>query len=292
MRQYLFVLTAILFLCLPNAVIQAQENKDFVIALKPDKNPDQMILEKEQLSEYLTKKIGIPVKVIIPTSSAVLLQGLSNESIDLGYLSSVDMVQAMNNNSAEILLAGEIEGKTSYSSIWLVKKEAQYKSISDLKGKSVAFASKTSTSGFLMPLRDLIQQNLLVEKQKPESFFGQGQVWYGSGYVSAVQRLLDGQAEAAAVSDYVFYQNKHLTEEQKSKLKVLQKQGPVPTHILAVRASLKKDLKSKIENALLDLNKENQELRDKVFTSKLVKVKSEEHLKPTVEALNYTNLIQ
>jgi phosphonate transport system substrate-binding protein len=266
------------------------EIKEIVIALKPDKNPDQMISERKALETELSKSLNHKVKVIIPTSSAVILQGFANGTIDLGYLSSLDMVNAENAKAAELLLVGRINGKTSYESMWLVKAESKYSSVKDLKNKPVAFASRTSTSGYLIPYWNLIKLSLLQEKQDPATYFGSGNVWYGSGYVTAVQRVLDGTAEAAAVSDYVFDQDKHLTADQKSKLKILQRQGPVPTHVIAARKSLSPDQMLELKKALLQFGKINIELRDKVFSSEIIDSKSLNHLASTREALSLTGL--
>ena len=99
--------------------------------------------------------------------------------------------------------AGEIDGKTSYKSYWVTLKEKPYQSVKDLQGKPIAFSGKTSTSGYVIPLWDLRQKNLISDSGKAEEFFGAGNVWFGSGYVSAVERVLNGDAEAAAVSYYV-----------------------------------------------------------------------------------------
>jgi ABC-type phosphate/phosphonate transport system substrate-binding protein len=112
--------------------------------------------------------------------------------VDLGYLSATDMVVAQKRNAGEVLLAGEIDGKNSYQSYWLALKEKPYDSVEDLKGKPVAFASKTSTSGYLIPLYDLKQKGLL-SKPNAEEFFGAGNLFFGTGYVSAVERVLNGR---------------------------------------------------------------------------------------------------
>jgi ABC-type phosphate/phosphonate transport system substrate-binding protein len=106
-----------------------------VVALKPDKDPDAMIAEREQLSKYLSDKLGRPVEVIVPLSAAVILEGLSNGTIDLAYLSATDMLNVISQQIATILLAGEIDGKTSYQSYWVTLKDKPYQSIADLKGK-------------------------------------------------------------------------------------------------------------------------------------------------------------
>lgn len=261
--------------------------KKVVIALKPDKNPEQMLQERKTLSDFLSKKMGRPVEVIVPLSSSVIIEGFANGTIDLGYLSATDMVIAQKKNVAQILLAGEIDGRNFYQSYWVALKEKPYNKIEDLRGKPVAFASKTSTSGYLIPVYDLKRKGLLTNPD-PEEFFGKGNLFYGTGYVSAIERVLNGQAEAAAVSYYVLDKDKHLTADQRAKLKKVTKQGPVPTHVIAVRSSISETDRQALRQGLETMNeKENAGLRDKVFTSKLVEVDSEEHVQAIREALDF-----
>ncbi len=267
-----------------NTATPSAVSQKLVIALKPDKNPDQMVAERENLSKFLSEKLGRPVEVIIPLSAAVINEGFANGTVDLGYLSATDLINA---KAAELMLVGEIDGKTTYKSYWLALKDKPYDEIADLKGKPIAFSSRTSTSGYVIPLWDLKQRGLLSETNDPEEFFGKGNVFFGTGYVSAVERVLSGDAEAAAVSYYVLDQDKHLSVEQRDRLKKVAEQGDVPTHIVAVRSSISADERAKIKQAVLALNDSpNTELRDKVFTSKLVEADQETHLKPMREALS------
>jgi phosphonate transport system substrate-binding protein len=262
---------------------QPPGGQKIVIALKPDKNPEQMAQERQSLQKYLSDKLGRPVEVIIPLSAAVINEGFANGTIDLGYLSANDLINA---KDAKLLLVGEIKGRTAYESYWLALRDKPYQKVEDLKGKPIAFASKTSTSGFIIPLWDLRRKNLISDKNDPEEFFGAGNVFFGTGYVSAVERVLNGQAEAAAVSYYVLDENKHLSDEQRAKLKKVAAQGDVPTHIIAARKSLTAEEQATLKKALLTLNEGgNEALRDKVFTSKLVETDAEKHLAPLREAL-------
>lgn len=255
-----------------------------VVALKPDKNPDQMIAEREAAAKFLSEKLGRPVEVIIPLSAAVINEGFANGTIDIGYLSGTDLINAK--DAAELLLVGEINGKTTYKSYWVSLKDKPYSKVEDLKGKPIAFASKTSTSGFVIPLWDLRTKGLISERADPEEFFGKGNVFFGTGYVSAIERVLSGEAEAAAVSYYVLDESKHLTDEQRAKLKKVAEQGDVPTHIIAIRKTLTGADRDKLRAAFLSLNDgAKTELRDKLFTSKLVEAEQEAHLKPLREAL-------
>jgi len=266
-----------------NQPANSASTQKIVVALKPDKNPDQMMAERESLQKYLSEKLGKPVEVIIPLSGAVINEGFANGTIDIGYVSGNDLINA---KDAELLLVGEINGNTTYKSYWLALKEKPYSKVEDLRDKRIAFASKTSTSGFVIPLWDLRRKNLVSEKADPEEFFGKGNVFYGTGYVSAVERVLSGEAEAAAVSYYVLDENKHLTGEQRAKLTKVAEQGDVPTHIIAIRKTLTGADRDKLKSALLAMNEgSSTDLRDKLFTSKLVEANQEEHLRPLREAL-------
>ncbi len=256
------------------------------VALQPDKDPDRMLEERASLEKYLETGLGVPVRVVIPMSSAVIIEGFANGSIDVAYLSSTDALRAMEDGAGSIVLAGEIDGKTHYNSYWVTLKDKPYESVEDLRGKRIAFSSRTSTSGYMIPVWDLYKKDLITAEEGPDGFFGSGNVTYGVGYVSAVEHVLRGSAEAAAVSDYVLDKDRHLRPEQREQLRMLAKQGPVPTHTISVRSNLAPEDRQALERGLLEMNEKKPELRDKVFTSRLVVVDPEEHVRVTREAFD------
>ncbi len=271
------------------ASVSAQELSlpKVVVALKPDKNPELMLAEKASLEGMLRESLGRDAEVVIPLAASTILEGLSNGTIDLGYLSATDMVNARKRGAAKVLLAGEFpDGRRAYDSYWVTLRESPLSSVEDLRGKAVAFASRTSTSGFVVPLLDLRRRGLVGDEVNLEGFFGRGNVIFGVGYVSAVERVLSGEVAAAAVSYYVLDLDKHLTAEQRGRLRMLQKQGPVPSHVIAARASLSASDLAVLREAMLGLNAaERAGLRDKLFTTKLVAVDEEEHLKDLAEGV-------
>ena len=268
------------------ACATAADQPAVVLALKPDKNPEAMSAERAQLATLLGTALGRRVEVIVPTASAVISTGLANGTIDAAHVASTDAAKdAMDPaqpGPSRIALAVQVKGQTSYRSVWLTLADKPYASIADLSGKPVAFASRTSTSGCIVPLYDLQQRGLIAAGGSPADFFGSGNVFYGTGYVSAVERVLDGSAEAAAVSDYVFEGAKHLSPEQKARLRVLASQGPVPTHVLAVRRALPAAEAVALVDAIQTLP---AELRDRVFGGPLVEVDEQAHLAPIRAAL-------
>ena len=173
-----------------------------MIALKANKNPESMLTEKQTLELYLSTKLNRKVKVIIPTDSSIVVESFRNGTLDLGYLSSTDAARNLDQNTASVLLIHLKNGKPHYDSVWLGRKEGNYQSIEDLRDKPVAFAAGPKTSGFLIPCLDLAGRGLVGSDTSLNDFFSQ--TIYGTGYTSAVEKVLSGEVEAAAVSDYVF----------------------------------------------------------------------------------------
>ena len=255
-----------------------------IIALKANKNPEKMLAEKYDLEKYLSAKLNRQVEVIIPTDSATVVESFRNGTLDLGYLSSTDAARNLDQKTASILLVHLKNGKTNYDSIWLSLKDKPYKSIEELKDKPVAFASRSSTSGFLIPTWDLAKKGFVGPDTSLTAYFSQ--TVYGTGYVSAVEKVLSGEVEAAAVSDYVFKgDNKYLSDNQKAKLKIVQEQGPVPAHTLCIRGSISQNDRAFLKKIFLQMNEENPKLRDRIFNGELVVVNEDEHLSVTREAI-------
>jgi len=271
----------ILLVLLAASPVLAAEN--VIIALKPDKDPDKMLAERKKLGEALSGNLGKPVEVVVPMSSAVITEGLANGTIDLAFVSAMEMLKIKKSGAGSLLLAGvKPDGTTGYKSYWITLTGKPYKSIADLQGKTVAFSSRTSTSGYLIPLLDLNARGL-VKGTGASAFFGD--VWFGSGYVSAVERVLSGEAEAAAVSDYVLDGDKYLSADQKSLLRKVQEQGPVPTHVLAVSTKVTPETAARLKKALLALNTGALGISEDVFSVNLKEVDEETHLKPVRDAL-------
>jgi len=299
----LLISTAILFLqSCSNSQEVKNENGDentslsirsLNIALKPNKNVQAQRADEKSLGQALEKVIGIPVNITTPNNKTIIEAGLANKTIDVGYVSSSDAISFADNKVAEVLVAGQHESVDPegnnykgpyYFSVWLTLKDRPYESIADLKGKKIAFSSRTSTSGYLIPCWDLIKKGIIPEGGSLKNFFGENNIFFGSGYVSAVEQVLEGKAEAAAVSYYVYEKDKHLELAQREKLKVIQRQGPVASHTFCARMSLSSKDRKIIKDALIQIVEDKPELSQSLFGGTLTSVNATEHLKAPREA--------
>jgi phosphonate transport system substrate-binding protein len=113
-----------------------------------------------------------------------------------------------------------------------------------------------------------------------------GQVTYGGGYDKALQAVLRGQADVAAVSEYAMFPP-YLTPAESSQLRVLYSISGVPAHGVAIDDDVPASTRNKLIAAMLKLNEpaNNPMLKSLYNSTKLVKVNHDNHLKPIRNAL-------
>ncbi len=246
-----------------------------IFAFQPQENPEGLAPGARELAAYLSTELGTPTEVFLPTTYAAVVEAMRSGHADVAYLSGWPYLTAHREAGAEILVVEERNGSPFYQSQWFVRADGDVESLADLRGRSVAFPSPASTSGYLFPVARLVEEGLLQTGEDPQAFFGQ--VLFAGGYEQALQALAAGSVDAAAAADYAF--PLYLDEAQRARVRVLTQQGPVPTHGLAVRGSLPPAWKERIRAALLTLNEpEHQELLRSVYgAERLVSRTHEEH---------------
>ena len=255
---------------------EAPEIEKIIFAFQPQENPEGLELNTKKLAEFMQKETGIPSEAFTPTTYAAVVEALRNDNAHVAYFSGWPYLIAHNTADVELLVVEERDGNPFYFSQWYVAKDSDIKTLADLKGKDIAFTSQTSTSGYLFPLSKVIEEGHLKTGQDPKEFFGE--VLFAGGYESALKALAEGKVEAAAASDYA--PGRYLSEEEQGKIRVLTKQGPAPTHGIAIKSNLPPEVKAKVKAAFLKLNEpEHKELLKSIYgAEKLVVRTHDEHV--------------
>lgn len=253
-----------------------------IYAFQPQENPEGLQLSTEKFAEFMEKETGIETEIFIPTSYGVIVEALRNDNAHVAYFSGWPYLIAYNTADVELLVAEVRDGNPYYYSQWYTTKESGIESLADLEGEPIAFTSRTSTSGYLFPLSKVIEEGHLEQNQDPKEYFGE--VLYAGGYDIALKSLLAGKVKAAAASDYA--PGRYLSEEERAQLRVLTKQGPAPTHGIAIKKSVPKEIRDKVQTALLKLNEpEHKELLKSIYgAEKLVARGHDEHVAPLAKA--------
>ncbi|MHA7646659.1 phosphate/phosphite/phosphonate ABC transporter substrate-binding protein [Nitrosopumilus sp. S4] len=246
--------------------------KKITIAVMPNEDPMVFELQSNMLEEYFTDKLGVETEVFFPTDATTTVESIVTGDTQIAFMSARPAEFAYErSNQKTMLFMAEVRPFTSasgekldtfyWSEFW-VKKDSGINKLEDAKGKNVAFSGPTSTSGYLFPMAKLVDKGLIKSGDEANTFFNN--VLFSGGYQQSLNALIEGQVDIAAGGDHAKY--RYLTPEEQSQIKVIEKQGPVPTHGITYRTDMiSPEIITKFEKAVLDMKSERPDLLEKAL---------------------------
>ena len=119
------------------------------VAMIPSTDPGKIVRESQPLVNYLEKKTGSRVELVVPTSYAAVVEAIANDRVDIAYLGGFTFVQASQRAGVRPLVQRERD--QNFHSVFITQPGSGINSLADLKEHSFAFGDVNSTSGHLMP---------------------------------------------------------------------------------------------------------------------------------------------
>src|SRR5215472_8525747 len=166
---------------------------ELVFAVIPAENASGVTERFTPLTEYLSKELGVPVKLRIVADYAGVIEGQRGGQIHIGYYGPASYARAYVTGVKIEPFAVEVasDGSKAYHSVFYVKKDSPYQKIEDLKGKNLGLVDPNSTSGNNVP-------RFVLDKMKidPETFFSK--VVYTGSHENAIIALQQGTVDIAA----------------------------------------------------------------------------------------------
>jgi phosphonate transport system substrate-binding protein len=224
--------------------------KQLVMAVTPSNIPTELFKASEAFAAELGKKLGVPIKVYMPTDYLGVVEALRNQTADLAFVHPAGYVFANREAKAQIVAVDVWHGKTSYTSRFYVRKDSGIKALEELRGKSIAFVDPGSTSGYVYPMVMLIKKGL-VKDRNPKTFFKEAM--FAGTHEAALLALLNGSVDAVASFDLAPQQ--YLKDRERvEKLTFVAETDPIPEAGVIVREGMDPDLVKKLFDALMAFN--------------------------------------
>ncbi len=246
------LVSGLIFLLLAGSDLSAQQVvKELRISAIPDENPQEMLRIYMPFADYLTKEIGMPVKLVPVVDYAATVEGLAANKLDMVWYGGLTSVQAirMAKGATRIVMRKE---DAEFKSHFITRNDTGIRSLNDLKGKTFSFGSVGSTSGHLMPRYFLLQAGINPEKDFSRFSF--------SGAHDATAAWVEaGRVDAGALNFLVWDKLVETKKVDTSKVVVFWTTPPYVDYVWTVRGGLDKGLVEKISKAFLKLDYKNPE---------------------------------
>jgi len=232
-----------------------------IVAIQPTLAATEMLEKAKPIEQFLEQKLGdVDVQIYVPLSQAGVIESLRFGQAHLAFMGAWPSYLAVEMAGADLVLAEVREviiddkktDATYYYSYWVVPKESAFKSLVELRGKRACFPSPISTSGYVSPLGRMLELGLLPKPDKgevdPKVFFAE--VRFGGGYSQCWEALKAGTVDVTVIAGDV---PEKLYTDVLSSTRILERQGPIPSHGVVVSKELKEPLRSRAIDAVAAL---------------------------------------
>jgi phosphonate transport system substrate-binding protein len=216
----------------------------------PDEAPTELLRKFKPLGAYLEQELGMKVEFVPVADYAAVVEALAADRIDMAWLGGFTFVQARLKTGNAVPLV-QREQDAEFTSKFITSDPA-VKSLQDLKGKTFAFGSVSSTSGSLMPRYFMLQDGI-----KPEDFFSR--VAYSGAHDATAAWVQAGKADAGVLNASVWQKLVDAGKVDTDKVKVFATTPTYYDYNWTVRGTLDPALTAKIKAAFLALDPANPE---------------------------------
>jgi phosphonate transport system substrate-binding protein len=237
------------------------------ISAIPDENPNELLRIYTPFAEYLSRELGMKVQFTPVVDYAATVEGLTAKKLDLvwyGGFTSVQAVRRTNGTARRLVLRQE---DAEFKSVFIARPGSGIKSLDDLKGKTFAFGSVSSTSGHLMPRYFLLQGRVNPEKDMK-------QVAYSGAHDATALWVESGKVDAGALNFLVWDKLVQQKKIDPSKVNVFYTTPPYVDYVWTARGDLDPALQERLTAAFLKLdasNPDHRKLLDLHRTRKYIK---------------------
>lgn len=245
----------------PTGAPAPQKAEKLVIAVQPTNTPEQLSADAGEMRAFLQQRLGRDVELVFPTTFAGVIEALRFGHAHAAFMSAWPAALAQKHAGAEVALAEVREvvigdqkvEATSYYSYWVVRKDSPVTSLGELRGRRVALPSQLSTSGYVAPLARMVDLGLLPTSNTevdPKQFFGD--VILAGGYAQGWEALKNGQVDVTVIAGDVA---ESLYREVLDNTRVIETQGPIPSHGVVFAKELQEPVRTQLRDALMELGR-------------------------------------
>ncbi|SIQ09976.1 phosphonate transport system substrate-binding protein [Aquipseudomonas alcaligenes] len=258
-------------LALSFTALAAQAADVLKVSAIPDEAPTELLRKFKPLGAYLEKELGMKVEFVPVADYPAVVEALATDRLDLAWLGGFTFVQVRLKTGNAIPLV-QREQDAQFTSKF-ISANPDVKSLADLKGKSFAFGSVSSTSGSLMPRYFMLQDGI-----KPETFFSR--VGYSGAHDATAAWVQAGKVDGGVLNASVWDKLVAAGKVDTSKVKVFATTPAYYDYNWTVRGTLDPALATKIKQAFLALdpaNPEHKAILDLQAASRFIETKPENY---------------
>lgn len=243
------LLFVLLVLALPPAPM-AQQRTTLLLGIEPEHNIFDQMERYRALAAYLSDQLGVKVNLTIMSRYGEVIKRIRDRQLDGAFLSSYTATLGIRQLGLEPVVSPvNLNGESTSRGYIFVRADSGIHGVAEMRGKSMIYVDPATMEGYLYPRAYLRGQGVA----DLDTFFGH--ISFAGSHASVLYAVLDGRADIGAAKDTVFDK---LTRQDPSigqELQIIARSPQEPEVTLCLRQELGEELRGKIGEALLRMDK-------------------------------------
>lgn len=228
-----------------------------VIGFVPSQDSDTIADTVEPLANRLGEELGIEVKSKVMTDYNALVEAMGANQVHIGFIPAFGYVLANEQYDVGVILKSIRHGSGTYKAQYLVRADSGIEELADLEGKIWAYGDQGSTSGYLFPANQLMEEFDIATAAELETEFFSDSIQSG-GHDNSAILVYEGDADVATTFDDVRTELEEDYPDVMEKLKVLTYTEDIPNDTISVTKELDKEFVQKIKDVFLSFNEDEE----------------------------------
>ena len=163
-----------------------------VWALTPYLQVDTLESRYRPILDHVQDQLGVSIELVVGGDYGDIEQRIVEGSVDLACLPPYAYVQGRAREPAIQAFASHVaQGSPTYACYVIVRHDDVAGSLADLRGRTLAFVDRKSTSGWLVPAARLLEEGLHPLQDVQPAFLGT--------HDAVFDAVVDGRADAGAI---------------------------------------------------------------------------------------------
>lgn len=224
---------------------------ELTIGLIPEQNVFKQMARYQPLGDYIGKKTGIKMKFTILSRYGNIIDRFTAEKLDGAFFGSFTGALAIQKLGVEPLARPvNLDGSSTYWSYIFVRKDSGIKTVSDMKGKRIAFVDKATSAGYVFPVAYFKEHGVKDIKTYFREYY------FAGSHDAAVYAVLDKKFDIGCAKHSMFDRVARSDPRVTKELSILAQSAEFPSNGLAVRKDIGAAVKRQLKDVLLGMDKD------------------------------------
>ena len=221
------------------------------IAIAAMISPEETFDIYRQLVDYIGKHLGKDVRIIQRKTYQEVNDLLENRLIDIAFVCAGPYVEGRKKFGMEAIAVPVVNGCACYHAYFIVNRHSNFKSISDLRGRTFAFTDPLSNTGALVPTYVLSKMG-----ETPSSFFSR--VIFTHSHDNSIMAVSKGIADGASVDSLIYDFFAKYQPDMVQETRIIYTSRPFGIPPVVVNPSTPAMLKARLRQILLRMEHDSE----------------------------------